>query len=156
MNYPSPIPILVCLCWLTAIVESVGAPAGDLKLKAQLVWATDDAKPKDKQLKELDTELGSKLRRIYKWKNYWEVTCKEIAPVTSIAQRHKLSPKCETELKKFDENTVEVKLYGEGKLVKTIRQSVKLLLRGEYLVLGGDDKEKYDDAWFVVFSVPKP
>jgi len=156
MNYRIAVPILICLCWLEMVLESAGAQTGELRLKAQLIWATDDDKPKDKQLKEVDAELTNKLRRFYKWKNYWEVSCRETGPVTSNSQKHRLSPKCETELKKIDDSTVEVKLYGEGKLVKTIRQPIKLLLRGEFLVLGGDDKEKYDDAWFVVFSLAKP
>jgi hypothetical protein len=156
MNYRSPVLVLVCLCWFGMILSSASAPTAELKLKAQLIWATDEEKPKDKPLKELDAELRNKLRRFSKWTNYWEISSKEIGPVTSTSQKHKLSRKCETELKKIDETTVEVKLYGEGKLVKTVRQPVKLLLRGEYLVLGGDDKEKYDDAWFVVFSLTKP
>jgi hypothetical protein len=146
---------LSLLYWIAMPGESPGAPAEGLKLKAQLIWATDDEKPKNIQLTELDTVLRTKLR-FYKWRNYWEVTRKETTPLTTNSQRLRLSRKCETELKRIDENAIEVKLYGEGKLVKTIRQPIKLLLRGEYLILGGDDKEKYGDAWFVVFSLPKP
>ena len=43
-----------------------------------------------------------------------------------------------------------------GKWTKTIRQSVKALNQGELAVLAGDDKDKYDDAWFVVLSAKPP
>jgi hypothetical protein len=65
-----------------------------------------------------------------------------------------MSPKCELELKLANEATLEVKLFGEGKWTKTIRQSLKALQQGELAVLAGDDKDKYGDAWFVVITAP--
>ena len=155
MKRQCPVLLLVCLCWMGMISNSAGAQPADLKLKAQLIWATDEEKPRDQKLNDLDPKLANKLRR-FKWKHYWEVTAKETAPVTTRTQRIKMSEKCETELKKVDENTIEVKFYGEGKLVNTSRLPIKSFCQGEYLVIGGDDKEKRDNAWFVVFSVPAP
>jgi hypothetical protein len=58
-------------------------------------------------------------------------------------------------LKRLDDSTLEIKLFGEGRLTKTVRQSVQALEKGELAVLAGDDKDNYADAWFVVISVPK-
>ena len=66
-----------------------------------------------------------------------------------------MSEKCELELKLVDDFTLEVKLFGEGKLTKTVRQSVQALRQGELAILAGDSKEKFGDAWFVVLSLPK-
>ena len=44
---------------------------------------------------------------------------------------------------------IEVKLYGEGKLVYSNKQNLPL---NELLILGGNDMEKQSDAWFVVLS----
>jgi hypothetical protein len=38
----------------------------------------------------------------------------------------------------------------ELKLVKTLQHSLEALKRGEFLIIAGDDKEKWNDAWFVI------
>jgi len=130
--------------------------AGDLKLRAQLIWATDEEKPKDKKLKEVESKLADKLRRFYKWKNYFEVSSQNVILPPNAPQKLAMSRKCELELKRVDEATIELKLVGEGKHVKTVRQRVKPLLEGEYSIFGGDDKDKDGDAWFVVISLAAP
>ena len=123
----------------------------DAVLKAQLVWATDQAKPKP-EFKELDKKLGDKLRKMFKWKNYFEISRQEVNLPASGSRKVRMSQKCELELRLSDDGSVEVKLFGEGKLVKTIRQPLKPLQKGEYAAIGGDDKDSYGDAWFVVLS----
>jgi hypothetical protein len=66
-----------------------------------------------------------------------------------------MSAKCELELRHLDDATIEIKLYGEGRLARTVRQSIRVLERGELTVLAGDDKDKHDDAWFVVITSTK-
>jgi hypothetical protein len=34
--------------------------------------------------------------------------------------------------------------------VKTLRHSHEALKRGEFLIIAGDDKDKWNDAWFVI------
>jgi hypothetical protein len=133
--------------------------AGDCKLKAQLIWGTDEEKPDDPNLREVDSKLADKLRRVFKWKNYFEVTNQNIT-LTPAGKTFSMSPKCKIELKKIEgdskkgeEPIIEVKFYGEGKLVTTKRQPIKLLQRGEYSIFAGDDKEKNGNAWFVVLSL---
>ncbi len=48
------------------------APA-DLNLQAQLVWGTNNEKPDDPKLKDVDPQVKDKLRGVFKWKNYFEV-----------------------------------------------------------------------------------
>jgi len=130
--------------------------AGDLRLKTQLIWATDEEKPKEKKLKEVESKLADKLRRFYKWKNYFEVSSTNVVLVANAPQKLIMSRKCEMELKRVDEATIELKFVGEGKHIRTVRQKVKPLLQGEYSIFGGDDKEKDSDAWFVVISQAGP
>jgi len=130
--------------------------AGDLRLKTQLIWATDEEKPKEKKLKEVESKLADKLRRFYKWKNYFEVSSTNVVLVANVPQKLTMSRKCEMELKRVDEATIELKFVGEGKHIRTVRQKVKPLLQGEYSIFGGDDKEKDSDAWFVVISQAGP
>ncbi|MBI3414990.1 MAG: hypothetical protein HY043_06655 [Verrucomicrobia bacterium] len=150
----SSVWVWVCCLFAVASTRSF-ASAGDLKLQAQLVWATNEEKPANKKLTDLDAKLTEKLRRVFKWKNYFEVSRQNPISVQAPAKKVAMSAKCEVELRRVDDATVEVKLYGEGKLLKTDKHPIKSLLQGEYYILAGDDKEKYDDAWFVVFSCAK-
>jgi hypothetical protein len=151
-----PFYYLIGLLWATMGFGLTETRAGDLKLTVQLIWGTDEEKPKEKKLKEVESKLADKLRRVFKWKNYFEVSNQNVILPTNAPQKLAMSRKCELELKRVDAEIVELKLVGEGKHVKTVRQRVKLLLQGEYSILAGDDKEKYDDAWFVVISLAAP
>jgi hypothetical protein len=144
--------------WLGMLLAGVclGAPGTEeLNLKAQLVWGTDDDKPNDAKFKELDHRLRDKLRRVFKWKNYLEVNTQRCGLALNASKRLRMSAKCEIEVK-YLRDQMEVKLYGEGKLVKKVLQPIPSFMAGEFLVLSGDDKEKYEDAWFVVISAEKP
>ena len=51
---------------------STAVSAGELRLRAQLAWGTDDAKPSGQNLKEMDPKLREKFRHL-RWKNYFIV-----------------------------------------------------------------------------------
>lgn len=144
-------PLLVLLSFLGGVsgVDLLAAPAAILNLKVQLIWGTDGERPNDPQLHDLTPKLEEKLRRVFKWKHYWEVGSpkQELIPIQAV-QKVQMSHKCELEIKNLGDSTIEVKLYGEGKFVKKIRQPMKA---GECSVLAGDDKN--DNAWFVVLSL---
>jgi len=144
---------VILLGWLPG---TLAVSVVDLSLKTQLLWGTDQEKPKQSAYKDVDPRLKKKLGRIFKWKNYFEINEQKVSLGPKDLKRLKLSAKCEIEVRFVDEHTLEVKLYGEGKLAKTVRQSVKALNQGELSILAGDDKEKYDDAWFVVLSAHAP
>jgi len=130
------------------------AQAEELRLRAQLIWGTDEAKPGDAKCKEVDPAVLKKLCRVFKWKNYFEISQQQVGLSGRESKRLKMSSKCEIEVRFVDDATLEIKLFGEGKLTKTVRQSVKALAQGELAVLAGDDKDKYNDAWFVVLTSP--
>ncbi|NLH72013.1 MAG: hypothetical protein GX456_03050 [Verrucomicrobia bacterium] len=130
--------------------------AGDLHMQVQLVWGTDGAPPSGSKYKPLEPQFKNKLARVFKWKNYFLIhEQKVVIAGQDDEKRLKLSSKCEIELKRIDDSTLQIKLFGEGRWTKTVRQSVQALEKGELAVLAGDDKDNYADAWFVVISVPK-
>jgi hypothetical protein len=153
---------LVCLAFLALALVWTASGAGPApaapapELKAQLVWATDEPKPADKPLKDVEQKLGEKLRRLFRWKNYWEINSQPVALQASAPVKVTMSPKCLIEVRRIDDSNVEIKLWGEGRLVRTLQQSLRLLQQGEYCIIGGDDKDKYNDAWLVVLSAGKP
>jgi len=127
----------------------------DLHMRVQLVWGTDGAPPEGAKYKPLELQIKNRLARVFKWKNYFLIhEQKFVLGAQDDEKRLKLSAKCEIELKRLDSSTLQIKLFGEGKWTKTVRQSVKALERGELAVLAGDDKDNYADAWFVVISAP--
>jgi hypothetical protein len=120
----------------------------ELNLKAQLVWGTNNDKPDDPKLKEMDKSIGEKLRKVFKWKNYFEVNRQNFTAVAGTPKKVRMSDHCEIEVQNLGNSSIEVKLYGKGKL--TVRKTQKIK-RSELLVLAGDDKN--DTAWFVVLSL---
>jgi hypothetical protein len=133
--------------------------AGEVPIKAQLIWGTDGAKPDDKDFKELDPKVREKLRHL-RWKNYWVVKAKTQDINDKEGKKFVLSEKCAVEFKELADDKLEVSLYtikagGAEKLVKTFPCSLAALKNGEYLILGGDDKEKWDDAWIVIITCGK-
>src|SRR5256885_7480411 len=120
----------------------------DLKLRAQLVWGTNNDKPDDPKLKEVDQQVKDKLRGVFKWKNYFEVNRQSFTVIASAPKKVRMSDLCEIEVQNLGNSSVELKLYGKGKMVVRKTQKIK---SGELLVLAGDDKN--DTAWFVVLSL---
>jgi hypothetical protein len=155
-NTPQLSFMLLVFLGLLVGFSPVEAHAADLKLKAQLIWGTDDAKPANKpNLTELDSKLKEKLGKvnIFRWTNYFQVSQQIFGVKPNGSKITSLSHKCVIEVKHLGQEDIEVKLYGEGKLVHTVRQP---LHKGEYLILGGDDKDKYKDAWIVALSLDTP
>lgn len=162
ISTPAPgMPAMLGFMALALLLLLPAVQAADIKLSAQLVWGTDEAKPKADgdqklQIKDLDPKIRKKLESVFKWKNYFLVKEEKCVLPTKDPAALKMSEKCRLELRLADPSTLEVKLFGEGKLTTTKRQALKALTQGEILVIAGDDKAKFNDAWFVVLSCPPP
>jgi hypothetical protein len=125
--------------------------AADSTFQIQLVWGTNGEKPKDQPLKEVDPKLQEKLKGVFKWKNYYEVSLKTLSlPKENSSAKLKLSEKCEIQLHDLGASRIEVLLFGEGKPVVKRTQAV---IPGEMIILAGDSKN--DTAWFVVLLPTK-
>lgn len=139
--------LLASLAFVLISPPSTHAATGDLHVQAQLVWGTDGDKPPDPDVKRLDEATRKKLGSVFKWKNYFEVDRQNFKVTLSAKNRVRLSPKCEVEVQNLGGSQVEVKLFGEGKMVVKKRQVLKA---GELLILAGDDKNQ--NAWFVIIT----
>lgn len=122
-----------------------------MNLQAQLVWGTDDTKPKDPSLKDIDPKLKKKLKDVFKWKNYFVCRDQTFHVPASSIKKVQMSSKCQVQVENLGGSRIEVKLYGEGNLLVTKKQ---ILTPAELLVLAGDDKN--NTAWFVVLSHAGP
>ena len=127
---------------------AVGAPAcaADLKLEAQLIWGTNDAKSPDPTHKPVDPKVAAKLKRLpFKWANYFEVTRKQFAVPQGGATKVTMSKDCDVSVRNLGGGSVEVSLFGKGQLASKITQP---LPKDELLVTGGNAANF--TAWFVV------
>ena len=131
--------------WILGFAQ-VPARAADMKLEAQLLWGTDDAKSPNPKHKPIDADLKKKLKDLpLKWSNYFEETRKSFDVPQGQSRRIILSDLCEIEVKNLDGNKVEVTHFGRGQKVATRTQA---LPKGEMLVLGGNAPGA--TAWLVV------
>jgi hypothetical protein len=127
--------------------RTFAADPGDLHLQAQLIWGTDSDQPTDKSLKRIPPDLDKRLRRIFKWHNYFEVTQTNFVVAAAKPSQVDMSRECRIEVAQQPGGEVEIQLFGKGKLVVKKRQRI---LPGETVVIAGDDKDY--NAWFVVLN----
>ena len=95
----------------------------------------------------IDPATAEKLRKVFKWKNYFVVTNQVKVIPSRGSNRFDLSKQCSIEVTELEGPKVEVKLIGEG---KEINKTVKALNKGESFTYGKDDKN--DNAWFVIIT----
>ncbi|MCC6235485.1 MAG: hypothetical protein IT580_22805 [Verrucomicrobiales bacterium] len=130
---------------------AVGAEPEGTRLAAQLLWGTNGEKPAGKELKPVEGELDRRLRRVFKWKSYFEIERKAFATPVGKPTKVDMSKECRLEVLNVSGDEFEIQLFGKGVLVVKKRQRI---VAGETVVLGGDDKN--DNAWFVVLGMAKP
>ncbi len=132
---------------LVFALGAMSAWAANVKIEAKLIWATDDAKSPDAKHVPVDSATAERLRKAFKWKNYFVVNTvvKDIPSRGTVP--FELSKKCTVEIKELEGPRVEVVLIGEG---KPVHRATKSLNKGESFVYSGDDKNQ--NAWFVLIT----
>ena len=140
------------LSWpvVAAVLLALGSPAvwaSVLKIEAKLIWATDESKSPNPNHKPVDAQTADRLRKTFKWKNYFVVNSVTNEVPSRGAKSFVLSKKCTVEIKELEGPKVEVVLVGDG---KPVHRAVKQLSKGESFVYSGDDKN--ETAWFVMIT----
>ena len=145
--------------WLAVVAATALAAlpvsAGEFKVRAQLAWGTDDMKPNDPALRELDPKIREKFRHL-RWKNYFVVKSETVGVPQKDPKKVQLSEKCLIDVREKD-SMVEVRIYSAKagaapSLVKTDSIAVQKLKDGHVFAFAGDTKEKWDDAWLVIVT----
>jgi hypothetical protein len=122
------------------------AQNADAKMVAVLVWATNDPKPNDPNLKPVSEGIAKKLACLpFKYTNYFEVNREQLTLPAGGTKSVKMSKDCTIEVKSLPDAKFEATLIGKGKPVGKITQEVK---KGKSLVTGGPAANS--TAWFVV------
>ncbi len=135
---------------LLATTVAARAETGDMKLEAQLIWATNDKQDPNPKHKPVAPEIQEKLNQLpLKWANYFEVNKLDLDIPKGESRKAKLSDKCEVEIKNLDGTKVEVALLGSGKN-DPLWKRTQGLPKGEILVLGGNAPNS--TAWLVALK----
>lgn len=137
----------------SAAAEEGNTDNAKYEFRAQLIWASNDNLDSS-DLKPLDTNTTDKLRKVFKWQNYWEINRKYVELMSDGREIAKISSDCELSLKKIksdDESKIEVVLFGKQNPIVKKTQPIHM---DECLVLAGPDKD--GTAWFVILTrIPK-
>ncbi len=137
---------LLAIAFCLFAAAALPAVAGPLKLEAQLIWGTKDAKSPDPKHKAVDPAVEKKLKKLpFKWDHYFEVNRKPFSVTEGETTRIVLSKDCEIKVRNAGKDVVEVQLFGKGECVGKISQS---LPKDELLVMGGNAANF--TSWFVV------
>ena len=124
------------------------AQAKELKIESKLIWGTNDEKPPRKEHEPVDEVTAAKLRKVFKWKNYFvEKTVTGTVPSRGSNQ-FKMSNKSTIEITELEGPEVEVKLIRNG---QPVHKAMKEIRKGEWFVYTGDD-DKHECSWFVIIT----
>ena len=146
-SLPPVLKLFLAGLFLVPCIQLSAQAADDLKFQAQLVWATDDAKPPEgKNYKPVEPEIRKQLKAL-KWRNYFEVKRIDFALAPIGIKKIALSDKCELDVKSTGNSNLEVTLFGRGKEAAKQKQA---LPKGEILVLAGNAPN--ETAWLAILK----
>jgi hypothetical protein len=132
--------------------SSVQSFAGEIKVKALLVWGTDEKKPAGKDYKQIPEDWRERLRAL-RWKNYYIVKDQTVEVAKNPA-KFDLSERCTVSLKivgdQLEAQVFNPKASTPESPVIGKKISLKELKEGYLTVLGGDSKDRWDDSWAVL------
>ncbi len=142
---------LLTVFLLASIILAAGAARAvdHATIELQLIWGSNDAQSPDPNQKPVEPAVQRLLASSpYRWQHYYEVN-KRVEDIQSDRSKDKIvmSSHCELDIKYLGNRRVQVKLYGDGKLLSTHREALPLLLAGD---------ARNDTAWLVLIRMAEP
>jgi len=123
--------LLLC----AAGTKSLAADA-DLKLEAQLVLGTNDAKPPDSKYQPVNADVAKKLKSLpLKWSNYFVVSSKKFSVPKGEEKQEKLGD-CDVKVKNLGQSQVVITISGKK---GTIGTTTGELSKAQLFVTGANE-----------------
>jgi hypothetical protein len=123
--------LLLC----AAGTKSLAADA-DLKLEAQLVLGTNDAKPPDSKYQPVDADVAKKLKSLpLKWSNYFVVSSKKFSVPKGEEKQERLGD-CDVKVKNLGQSQVVITISGKK---GTIGTTTGELSKAQLFVTGANE-----------------
>jgi hypothetical protein len=138
---------------MTAAAGGVARAADSLPVEMQLIWATNEPRSPDPKHKPVDADVAKLLADTpYRWNYYYEVHRRvEEVPGDRSLEKVVMSKHCALDIKYLGNHSgkdrVQVKLYGDDKLVSMNKDALPLLLAGN---------AQNNTAWFVLIRKAPP
>lgn len=148
--------------WLAAMavwtVLPATAVAAESKVRIQLVWGTDDARPEGKDMQPLDPAISARLRQL-RFKNYFVTRTESALADAKDYRRVTLSDRCAVDLKEVAGGKLEVRMFSlkagaEPRQMASRTIGIEELRKGEMMIYAGDSKDRWDDCWLVIVDAP--
>ncbi|SRR5581483_417610 len=150
-NLSIPSSVAIALMTMLVLAGSVRA-AESLMVQVQLVWATNDPRSPDPKHKPIDADLEAKLKLSpYRWTNYFEVNRQVLTVPLAGTGEAQMSKRCRLDVKNLGNDRVQVKLYGQDKLVAT--HTDRIASDWPLILSGNADNQT---AWLVVVKKVEP
>lgn len=150
MNRSTRKSLVTAMLFVSVILAAGVARAVDhASIEMQLIWGSNDAQSPDPSQKPVEPAVQRLLASSpYRWQHYYEVN-KRVEDIESDKSKDKIvmSSHCELDVKYLGNRRVQVKLYGDGKLLSTHREALPLLLAGD---------ARNDTAWLVLIRMAEP
>jgi len=143
----------MCLMLSAVSASEAGAPGAEgqpLIYYVQLIRGTDQEHRQEAAWKPIGPKLANRLSPVFRWRNYWEVSCQPVFVEKGKVSRCRLSDVREVEIALINPSEIEIKLYLKSVLMEKSRQ----LVRTHMAIMGGDRIK--DESWFVVVRREKP
>ncbi len=149
-----PKTMKLCLALLLAAwVGAILAPAAQetkVTYYVQLVRGTDQAKPPTPESKPIGPRLSNRLRPVFRWEHYWEISRHEVRVAPGSAVKVRCNPERAVEVALSAEGNRKVTAFCRGKAVASLTRPAG----AEMTILGGDREGK--TGWFIVVRRDKP
>jgi hypothetical protein len=141
----------VAWLWAMAVIglwtTGATASAGEAKFEAQLVWATNDEKPPNKDFKAAGEQTQKKLESLgLKWKKFYVVKRVEFKTKNGDSGKVAISEKSSISVKLLADQKIEVVFY--NKKGEECSRRVQALKVEDMLVHGGSVPENAT-AWLI-------
>ena len=135
---------------VVGLTVTTSAADGPEVLYVQLIQGNDaDASP-SAESKAIGPKLAGKLRRIFRFRSYWEMNHKEIAVTAGRQIRVALNKTREVEIDLSNPENRKVTVYKNGKPLSAITTPV-----GQEMTITGGDRNN-QSVWFIVVRQDKP
>ena len=135
--------------WLLVGAVAQRASAGDatMKLEVQLVWGTTESTSPDPNHRPVEADVEKKLKRLFRWSNYFEVSRKTFTVPITGTTNVAVSEKFALEVRRLTRSAVEVGCIGKG---KPVERRILALTKDKPLIYGGDAPGA--TSWFVILK----
>jgi hypothetical protein len=118
--------------------------ANSIEIRAALVVGASKEK---KGAKKLSESIRKRLAKVFKWRNYYRLSDKQLSIPVDKTKTAKLSKKASIKVSNRKNGRVSVSLFSGGKELIQKSQTLRI---DSYMVLAGESTG--DSAWFIVIS----